>query len=196
MQTVMQDLHEAAEVQWQLTCVRFEEWAQNEVFHFKWWLLIALYILCAYIWWKTADKSRLKEIILYTSLIIIVILLLDELGEELTLWDYPVDIFPLFPPISAVDFSCLPLVYSLIYQRFRPWRSFVAVSLVMAVVFCFVCEPIFVYLGIYQTLTWKFYYGLPIYFAMAVCTKAMVALLYQIAGKAGSSHSSGAVNGK
>ncbi len=99
MQTVMQDLHDAAELQWHLTCVRFEEWAQYDVFHFRWWLLIALYILCAYIWWRTVDKSRLMEIVLYSALIIIIILTLDELGEELTLWDYPVDIFPLFPPI-------------------------------------------------------------------------------------------------
>lgn len=183
MQTVLQDLHEAAKVQWHLTCVRFDEWAQNDVFRLRWWLLIALYVLCTCFWWKTVDKSRLKEIVLYTVIIIIIILTLDELGEELTFWDYPVDIFPLFPPISAINFSCMPLVYSLIYQHFTTWKSFTIVSLAMAVIFCFILEPIFVYSGIYQTLTWKYYYGLPIYFAMAVSTKAAVMLFYKIADK-------------
>jgi len=163
--------------------MRFEEWMQNDLFHFRWWLLIALYILCTYIWWKTVDKSRLMEIVLYTAMIVIIILTLDELGEELTLWDYPVDIFPLFPPISAIDFSCMPLVYSLIYQRFRTWKSFTAASLAMAVIFCFICEPVFVFSGIYQTLTWKYYYGLPIYFAMAIGVKAAVILFYKVADR-------------
>ena len=180
MQTISENLYE---LQQQLTKARFEEWTQNDVFDFKWWLLIVLYIFCTYIWWRTVDKKRLKEIVLYSAIIVLIILTLDELGEELTLWDYPVDVYPLFPPISAIDFSCLPLVYSLVYQHFRTWKSFTIVSLVMSVIFCFVCEPIFVYSGIYQPLTWKYYYGLPIYFAMAICTKATVITIYKIADK-------------
>lgn len=183
MQTPVPDLHAATELQWLLTSTRFEEWIQNDLFHFKWWLLIALYLACIFIWWKTVDRKRLKEIVLYDTLIILIILTLDELGEELTLWDYPVDIIPLFPPISAVDFSCLPLVYSLIYQHFRKWASFTAMSAAMSLIFCFICEPIFVFLGIYQPLTWKFWYGLPIYFAMAIEAKAAVQLFFKIAGK-------------
>lgn len=182
MQTAIPGLQDAAVLQWRLTCVRFEEWLQNDVFRFRWWLLVILYILCVCIWWKTVDKSRLKEIALYTSIIIIIILTLDELGEELALWDYPVDIYPLFPPISAIDFSCMPLVYSLIYQHFRTWKSFAIASLTMAVIFCFILEPVFVWSGIYQTLIWKYYYGLPIYFAMALGTKGLVMWFYRIAG--------------
>lgn len=178
MQTAVKGPHE---LQWQLTSARFEEWFQNDLFHFKWWILVSLYLLCAYIWWKTVDKRRLREIVLYTAIIILIILTLDELGEELTLWDYLVDVFPLFPPISAIDFSCLPLVYSLIYQHFRTWKSFTIASFMMAVIFCFVCEPIFVFAGIYQPLTWKYYYGLPIYFTMAISTKAAVIFIYKIA---------------
>ncbi len=185
MQVIVLELHEAAEVQWRLTCVRFDEWLRNDLFRARWWLLLLLYIVCAYVWWKTVDKARLKEIVLYTALIIIIILSLDELGEELTLWDYPVDIFPLFPPISAIDFACMPLIYSLIYQHFRTWKSFTIVTFAMAVIFCFICEPIFVLLGIYQPLTWKYWYGLPIYFSMALGIKAAVILFYRIAEKAG-----------
>jgi hypothetical protein len=175
--------HDALAIQWHLTCARFSEWLQNDLFRWRWWLLVALYIGCIYIWWKTVDKSRLKEIVLYTAMIIVIILALDELGEELTLWDYPTDIFPLFPPISAIDFSCMPLIYSLIYQHCRTWRKFIIATLLMAAIFCFICEPLFVFLGIYQPLTWKYYYGFPIYTAMAIGIKAVVILFYKIAAK-------------
>ena len=174
MELIKSNIPTDVAIQWQLTMVRLDEWIKNDVFRFKWWCLLALFILCAYGWWKLTDKSRLREIVLYTALIIIIILVLDELGEELTLWDYTADIFPIFPPISAIDFSCMPMVYSLIFQYFRTWKSFTIVTLVMATIFCFVFEPIFVWSGIYQMLKWKSYYGFPIYVSMALICKAIV----------------------
>jgi hypothetical protein len=40
---------------------------------------------------------------------------------------------------------------------------FAAAMAVMAVFACFVFEPIFLWLGMYKTITWKVYYGLPLY---------------------------------
>lgn len=171
------------EVQWQLTCARFDEWLGNDVFRFKWWLMLVLFISTAYFWWKIVDKSRLNEIILYAALITLIVILLDELGEELTLWNYTTDLFPLFPPITAVDLACLPVVYSIIYQYCRTWKSFTIATLVMAIIICFVLEPIFVWIGVYQMLEWKSIYGFPIYTSMAIITKAVVNKIYLISLK-------------
>jgi hypothetical protein len=168
------------EVQWQLICTRFDDWMRNDVFGFKWWFLLIVFILSAYAWWKMVDKSRLLEITLYSALISIIALTLDELGEELTLWDYPIEIFPVFPPISAIDLASLPMVYSLIYQHFKSWKSFIIATLVMAAIFCFVLEPLFVLTGIYQTLTWRYYYGFPIYTAIAIGTRAFIIKVFKI----------------
>jgi hypothetical protein len=180
MQTIVTDALSVAEVQWHLTRTRFDEWMREDVFHFGWWFLLILFLISAFVWWKKVDKSRLYEIILYAVLISIITLILDELGEELTLWDYPIDIFPLFPPISAVDLASLPIIYSLIYQHFRTWKTFITATIVMAAINCFIAEPLFALGGIYQPLTWKYYYGFPIYIAMAICTKAVVIKLYKI----------------
>jgi hypothetical protein len=56
--------------------------------------------------------------------------------------------------------------------------KFLIASLIMSTVFCFVFEPVFVWGGIYTMLTWKSYYGLPIYFAIAVASKALVNIIY------------------
>src|SRR5690349_4754585 len=131
MQIILATVIPDSKVQWQLTSTRFDQWIKDDVFRLNWWLLLGLFIACSYTWWKTVDKSRLSEILLYVGLIIIVIIALDELGEELTLWDYSDDLFPLFPPITAVNLSSLPLIYSLLYQHFKTWNRFIVASIVM-----------------------------------------------------------------
>ena len=164
--------------QWELTNARIAEWLQSEVFSLKWWILLVLFCITAVLLWKKADKSRIVELSIYTGIIVVFIIVLDELGEELTLWYYPVDIIPLFPPMSAVNITCMPLIYMVIYQRYGTWGKFLIATLIMSTVFCFVFEPIFVWGGTYKMLKWKSYYGLPIYFAIAVSAKAFVNVIY------------------
>ena len=183
MQSNVTDSLRAIEVQWHLICIRFDEWMRVDVFRIRWWFLLIMFLVAVFVWWKTIDKTRFSEIVLYAAIVSIFALVLDELGEELALWDYPIDIFPLFPPISAVNLASLPMIYSLIYQNFRTWKKFIIASIVMALVFSFILEPLFVLVGIYQILTWKYYYGFPIYIAIAICTKAAVIRFYSIKAK-------------
>jgi hypothetical protein len=164
----------AVEEQWKLTCARLNEWLQDEVFSIKWWIMLALFLITAFVWWKTVNKSRLAEMMLFTLVIMIFIIALDELGEELSLWYYTIDLVFLFPPITAIDITSMPLIYMLLYQRFTSWKSFLIATTVMATVFCFVFEPIFVWGGVYKMLIWKSYYGFPIYILIAVMSKFTV----------------------
>lgn len=171
------------EEQWTLTRTRFNEWLHGELFTIRWFLMLALFLITAYLWWKKVDKSRLNEMMLYTSIVILFIIVLDELGDELTLWYYTVDLFFLFPPITAINITCMPLVYMLVYQHFKTWKSFFIATIVMSTVFCFVFEPIFVWAGIYKMLNWKSYYGFPIYIAVAIMPKCIVSLIFPVQHK-------------
>jgi hypothetical protein len=155
----------------------------TDLFRIRWWFLLIIFIASIYFWWKKIDKSRLNEIMLFTALAAIMILILDELGEELTLWDYPIDIFPLFPPIAAIDLACLPMLYSLIFQYFRSWKSYIIVSVIMSAISCFVLEPLFVLTGIYQMITWESYYGFPFYVLIGVVSKLIVKRIYFISSR-------------
>ena len=183
MQLVTVVLQPNIQAQWQLTMARFDEWFDSGLLSIRWWVLLALFFTTAFIWWKIADKSRLNEIMLFTAVIILFIIILDELGEELTLWYYTIDIIPLFPPITAIDISCLPLAYMLVYQYTRSWKSFIITTVVMAAVFCFVAEPLFVWAGVYRMLTWKSYYGFPIYIFIGIASKSIVNLACSPASK-------------
>ncbi len=171
-------IQSAAKVQEKLTATRIDDWLGRIVFHGRWWLLLALVLFSMTFWWKTVDKRRLSEMVLYVSLIIIFTLVLDEIGEEFTLWDYPYDLIPLFPPMSSIDIACLPLIYSLIYQRFGAWKGFIAATVLMSGIFCFILEPLFIRIGVYQILNWKSYYGFPIYIFMAIICKLAVKKIY------------------
>lgn len=162
------------EEQWKLTTARVDEWVQNDLLKLNWWILLALFVLTAYLWWKTVDKTRLNEMVLYTALIVLFIIVLDELGEELSLWYYTTDVIPLFPPLTAMDITSMPIVYMLVYQYFRTWKRFIIVTVAMAGVFCFVFEPIFVWSGVYKLLIWQSYYGFPIYIFIAAASKFIV----------------------
>ncbi len=170
--------------QWRLTLAHIEEWQNDQLFRLNWWILLALFLFNMFLWWKLADKKRMSELVLYTVLIIIWVIALDEIGEELSLWYYKADITPLFPPITAIDMSCLPLLYMLIYQYTKTWKSFLIASAVMSIVFCFVFEPIFVWSGVYKMLTWKSWYGLPIYFFIGVASRFVMRKIDSIMRKA------------
>lgn len=171
----------AVELQILLTDMRIDQWLQENIFHFRWWFLLGLFALSAFLWWKLVDRKRLPEIVLYMGLTTIITLVLDEYGEELCLWDYPTDIIPIFPPLTAINLASLPIIYSLVYQYFRTWKSFFRAIVIMAAIFCFVFEPILVWGDLYQLLKWRYYYGFPIYIAMGLIIRWIVVKLYSIA---------------
>jgi hypothetical protein len=162
------------EIQRHLTALRIDEWLREDLFHFKWWLLLALIIASLLVWWIALDKSRLREVLLYAGLTALTAMGIDEYGEELILWDFPIDIIPIFPVLSSLSLVWLPLVYSLIYQRFRNWKSFIVSTVIITALFCFVIEPALAWGGFYQLIRWKYYYSFPIYSLAAIGIRALV----------------------
>jgi hypothetical protein len=163
--------------QWRLTETRFGEWLRDELFTWQWWALLALMIGTAFLICKLADRKRLVETATFTTIIILFIIILDEIGEEMSLWYYPIDVFFMFPPTTAVDISCMPLAYMLIFQWFRGWKSFALATAAMSLLFCLAVEPVFVRSGMYVMLKWKSIYGFPIYALIAFAAKAAVQLI-------------------
>ncbi|WP_073076263.1 CBO0543 family protein [Sporobacter termitidis] len=180
---ILAEITNPTELQFQLTNVRFDEWISDGFFHIRWVAMVSLFAFSAWLWWKMVNKERLAEVALNAAVTAVMILILDELGEEMTLWDYPIDVIPLFPPISAINLASLPFLYSLIYQFFGKWKSFLIAQAVMALFSCFVFEPLFVWLRMYQMLSWKSWYGLPLYFAIGIIAKAVLSAVKRRARK-------------
>lgn len=151
-----------------LSAMHVDEWLKEDVFTFRWWLLIALILLTVVIWWFLLEKSRLKELLLFTALGIILSLGLNEYGEELVFWDYPTDVIAIFPPLSSINLLILPLSYSLAYQHFAKLRSYVKAVLVVTAVICFAVEPLFARMGLYRLLNWQYHFSYLLFIAVAL----------------------------
>lgn len=172
------------ELQQKLTAVHVETWLREDVFHSQWWLLLGLLILAVVVWWKLLNKTQLPEIILYAVLTMIIMMGVDEYGEELTLWAYLVNILPIFPVITALNLVFLPMVFSLIYQYFPTWKSFSLASVIMAGLLSFILEPFLVRGSFYQLLNWEYYYSFAVYIAVALLIRWFVTKIFAIAERA------------
>ena len=168
------DLPEDVIIQKQLTQLHLQKWQSEELFQPRWWLVLALFVVVLIIWLVLIKKERLLEVCLYAVLAGILFLGIDEYGEELTLWDYPVDILPLFPPLSSVNMFMLPLGFSLIYQYFKTTRVFVIVAAALSALMCFAIEPLLAAGDLYRLIHWHYYESLPLYFLLAVVTRMLI----------------------
>ncbi|MBB6678077.1 CBO0543 family protein [Cohnella lubricantis] len=148
-----------------------EYYLHHDLFSWQWWLLLILLFVSWIVWLRLADRSRMKDILLFGSMITLVIIVLDYTGSELQLWSYAYQLLPFTTHLSSVDFSVLPVCHMLVYQFCRSWKAFLAANTVMALLFAFVAEPLFVYWDIYLMDHWEFVYSFPIYIAKAAFLK-------------------------
>lgn len=165
---------EIVALQRQLTEYRFEQWGQESLLAPQWWCLIFLLIIPWPIWCKLVDRKRILEISMFGALTIGLITVMDALGLELGLWGYKYKIIPLLPGLLPLDLSVLPVMHMLIYQYFRPWKSFLIALLITGCGLAFVGEPLMVRMGIYQIYHWQYIYSLPIYIAKAVACRLIL----------------------
>lgn len=153
-------------------------WKANVLFSFEWWFLVLMSILVWLIWWKTVDRGRLPQIVMFGALVLIVTTLLDGIGSQLLLWDYPVQLMPTFSRFIPVDFVALPVSYMWIYQYFRSWKSFLIGVSASALLFAFVLEPVAAGMGLYVPLHWKHVYSFPIYIVIGVIIRVVNQALF------------------
>lgn len=165
---------EIRKIEYKLEEMKEEYWIHHDLFSFQWWLLLVIFILPWIAWWRYADKGRLKEIILFGSLLMLLIGLMDDIGVNLHLWSYPYKLFQIIPRLVSVDYGLLIVAHMTIYQLFKSWRSFLIANLIMAAIFTFICEPLTVWIGIYRLDNWIYIYSFPIYVVKAVFVKWLV----------------------
>ncbi|MCA0757598.1 hypothetical protein KP806_21280 [Paenibacillus sp. N4] len=154
-----------------------DHWLQDDLFTWRWWLLLGAGLLAIIVFYKALDRSRKAEIMLYGFFIALLATFLDILGWNLHLWAYPHKLLPMCTPLLPVDYVVLPIFYMLIYQRFRSWKSFFWASVVLAFVMSFILEPVFIWIEIYKPLAWKHVYSFPIYIANGLLGKWVIAKL-------------------
>ena len=158
----------------EITYARIDNWIDTDFATWGWILQLVMLIVSFAVWWKLVEKKRLLEITFYGFSIMTIIICLDEVGYELGIWYYPVDLIPVFPPSTAIDYVMLPVIYSLIYQYCATWRSFITAIFVLSGIFSFIMEPILVKSGFYVPIKWINLYSFPAYIILGIIIKLLV----------------------
>lgn len=158
----------------ELADMRLEYWINHDLFSFQWWLLVVVLIVPWIIWWKYVDKNRLSQILLFGTLLMLLVMMLDDLGVETHLWSYPYQLISMMPRLISIDQGIIIIAHMFLYQYFSKWKKFIIANTVMAIIFTFVFEPIVVWLDIYRLENWRYIYSLPIYILKAVLIKWIV----------------------
>ncbi|MFC0469044.1 CBO0543 family protein [Halalkalibacter kiskunsagensis] len=161
-------------IQQQFYDLKVEYWLTENLFTFQWWLLLLVLFIPWFIWWRFVDKKRMTQILLFGTLLMILVMMMDDLGVETQLWSYPYQLVNIMPRLIAIDQGIIIVAHMLLYQYFPKWKKFIVANTIMAIVFTFIFEPFTVWLGIYKLENWRYIYSLPIYILKAAFIKWLV----------------------
>lgn len=166
--------HQVIESHIKYKTVEIDHWLHEDLFSFNWWLLLVVMLLAWGIWWKLVDKQRLSEMVAYGAFVSVVAVTLDEIGTSFAIWEYTDNLLPIHTPLFIFDLVQVPVAFSLIYQFFPRWKSYLVAITLLAAFFAFCMEPLLVWLGIYVPLIWKPIYSFPVYILMGIFLKWII----------------------
>lgn len=170
----MKQIDERIQIQKQFADLQKEHFFENTLFSYQWWILVATTVILWIVWLLVVDKKRLKGILIVGLITSMMAVVLDDIGLSVAAWFYPYQLVYFTTRLNAVDLAVLPVSYMLLYQYFRPWKSYLFATIGFCLFASFIAEPIFVQLDMYKMMRWEYWYSSPIYLAMGVFVKWLV----------------------
>ena len=150
---------------------------QSSVTDPRWWLLFVSIFFPWVIWWKAVDEERLFEILSFGLFWAAMATWLDLLGTTYDMWSYPFKLNPHITTLFPADVAVIPVMYMLLYQYGSNLKSYIAGSMVVAIIFSFIFEPLFVQLHMLDLKTWSHTKSVFSFFLLAVITRAIFYIL-------------------
>lgn len=161
------------EIQMEFWKQSYQRWSTQELFSFAWFFNIAFMLILYVIWIKIVDKRRLKELLLFGSLIAISANCIDIVAVTTGLWEYKVRLLPisLFP--FPFDYTVIPILYMLVLQYTMSWRNYLIGSLLASAFFSFVISSVYVLIGIKQYHHFNYFYMFILVFVITTIVKVI-----------------------
>lgn len=70
----------------ELTCARFVNWIETDLFTWQWWFILAILLIPWIIFGYIVNKKQLPQLLLYGTLLMLLTITLDLTGFEMGLW--------------------------------------------------------------------------------------------------------------
>ncbi len=167
----MADANRMMELQQELLALSISDWYEK-LFSFQWFVIVFILVVPWIIWWKLVNKKYIAEIFSFGLLILAVGSFLNGIGTQY-FWSYPYTLLPGLPRVYMITYSVLPVVFMLLYQYFRAWKSFAIATIVSGLVGAFVLQPIMVWLDMMTFIRWNYFYSFLAYIVAGLAVRLL-----------------------
>ncbi|WP_459910191.1 CBO0543 family protein [Desulfotomaculum defluvii] len=151
--------------------LEYSYWLEHVFLTYQWWLLVGLVIVSWLLLYLFLDRNRSRELIQLGSFVLIISVMLDLIGTELSWWGYPYTIFWIFSWFQPIDIVALPILFIFLFQYFRKWKLFIISVVISSAIFSFVLEPLLTLMDMYRLYSWRYIYSFPIYIVIGIFVK-------------------------
>ena len=139
-----------------------EIWISTIVFSWRWWLSLVLTFLPWIVWIKIRDKKDTARLLFVGLVVLITTDSLDIIGLSFDLWHYDWTLTPFIPEFIPWDYTLFPVAIMLMLQ-FNPKVNVFIKAIAFAFTSSYIVEPLFIWLGLYHMIHWKYTYSFIIY---------------------------------
>lgn len=157
----------------QIFKIQYENWTKDNLFSFKWWIMLLLVVILWFVWWKLLDKKRFNEIGLAGFIAAVLNFFINTTGIELTLWAYPTQIFGVVRTWSLFELSYITVAYMFLNQYFKEWKKYLIAVTIFGAFASFIVQPLLIHFEIFKLYNWRNLYSFPIYFLIGVVVKSI-----------------------
>ena len=137
-------------------------WATHIVFSWRWWLAVVLSTVPWILWIKIRDKNNTARLLFVGLVSAIISNALDTIGASYGLWHYDWKILPFIPIYFPWDFTLFPVGIMMMLQFMTKLNKYIN-AVASSFMYSFVFEPFFSWLGMYDPVSWKYWYSFIIY---------------------------------
>lgn len=166
-----EDIKKARET---LRDISIRHWFQDDLFTWKWWLLLVAAIIPWLIWIKFHDKNRTFEIMCYGLIWAILASITDVIGGDLILWGYPDKLLPMVPPLLPADITVIPVSFMFIYQYAKTFKTYLLLSLILSAIFGYIIEFLFIKIGMFALHKWTHTYSFIGFFILSLVVYTLI----------------------
>lgn len=145
--------------------VILNNWRNHVLFTWKWWLVVCLSVIPWFLTFFFLKKEKRKQYFISSIILMVITSFLDISGLTYDLWRYYVTPMPILGGFFPWNFSIIPIFFIISYEVFSNLSPMVK-SVIVALMYAYIGEPIADFLGLTRHHQWRHTYSVPIYIGL------------------------------
>lgn len=151
----------------------YKHWVSQEIFSFPWFFNTVFLLVLYIVWIKLVDKNRIRELLLFGSLLAVASMLIDTIAVTVGLWEYNIRLFPISPAPFPFDLTVVPILYMIVMQYTSSWRDYFIGAVIAAAIFSYIIVGAYILLGIKTFYKFNLFYMFILTILVTVIIKAI-----------------------